>query len=84
MMIVLCISTHPTDHSKTSNFTNYSKMGFNDFDQVDLSNLFKKLDQMGALVLLSNSDPKNEDLDDEFFDKLYNIQNRKDYCKTKY
>ncbi len=58
--------------SKTSNFTNYSKMGFNDFDQVDLSNLFKKLDQMGALVLLSNSDPKNEDSDDEFFDELYN------------
>ena len=32
---------------------------------------FKKLDQIGAYLMLSNSDPKNEDLNDEFFDKLY-------------
>jgi DNA adenine methylase len=57
--------------TKTSNFTNYSKYGFNDIDQVKLASFFKKLDQIGAYLMLSNSDPKNEDLNDEFFDKLY-------------
>lgn len=57
--------------TKTSNFTNYSKYGFNDIDQVKLASFFKKLDQIGAYLMLSNSDPKNEDLSDEFFDKLY-------------
>ena len=55
----------------TSNFTNYSKGGFNDFDQVNLASFFKKLDKMGAYLMLSNSDPKNEDITDNFFDKLY-------------
>jgi len=57
--------------TKTSNFTNYSKDGFNDFDQVKLASFYKKMDQMGAYLMLSNSDPKNEDITDEFFDKLY-------------
>lgn len=57
--------------TKTSNFTNYCKDGFNDFDQVKLASFYKKLDQMGAYLMLSNSDPKNEDINDEFFDKLY-------------
>lgn len=55
----------------TSNFTNYSKEGFNDFDQMDLASFFKKLDKKGAYLMLSNSDPKNEDINDNFFDKLY-------------
>lgn len=55
----------------TSNFTNYSKDGFNDFDQVDLASFFKRLDKIGAYLMLSNSDPKNEDKKDNFFDKLY-------------
>lgn len=57
--------------TKTSNFTNYSKEGFNDTDQVKLASFFKKMDQRGAYLMLSNSDPKNEDPTDEFFDKLY-------------
>lgn len=57
--------------TKTSNFTNYSKDGFNDFDQVKLAYFYKKMDQMGAYLMLSNSDPKNEDITDEFFDKIY-------------
>ncbi len=46
-------------------------MGFNDFDQVNLASFFKKLDKIGAYLMLSNSDPKNEDKKDNFFDKLY-------------
>jgi DNA adenine methylase len=57
--------------SKTSNFTNYSKDGFNDFDQYKLASFFKKMDGTGAYLMLSNSDPKNEDSNDEFFDNLY-------------
>jgi DNA adenine methylase len=55
----------------TSNFTNYSKEGFTDFDQVNLASFYKKLDKIGASLMLSNSDPKNENIDDNFFDKLY-------------
>ncbi len=57
--------------SKTSNFTSYSKEGFTDFDQLKLATFFKKMDQKGAYLMLSNSDPKNEDLTDKFFDNLY-------------
>ena len=57
--------------TKTSNFTNYSKDGFNDSEQVKLASFFKKMDQRGAYLMLSNSDPKNEDPQNEFFDKLY-------------
>jgi DNA adenine methylase len=36
-----------------------------------LSNFFKKLHQNGCPVLLSNSDPKNNNINDNFFDDLY-------------
>jgi DNA adenine methylase len=55
----------------TSKFTNYSKDGFNDVDQINLATFFKNLDKIGAYLMLSNSDPKNEDINDNFFDKLY-------------
>ena len=32
---------------------------------------FKELDGIGAKIMLSNSDPKNEKPDDSFFDDLY-------------
>ena len=31
----------------------------------------KKLSDKGAYIILSNSDPKNTDPDDDFFDELY-------------
>jgi len=57
--------------NKTSTFTSYSKDGFCDEDQERLSKFFKKMDSKGAYLMLSNSDPKNEDPEDEFFDILY-------------
>ena len=63
--------------SDTAHFISYSKDDFNDQDQVRLATLFRDLDQKGAKLLLSNSDPKNTIPDDEFFDNLYsgfNIQ----------
>lgn len=42
--------------SETSDFTKYTKDGFTVKDQEDLANTFKKLDQCGCKLLLSNSD----------------------------
>jgi len=59
--------------NKTSSFTSYSANEFNDSEQQRLSVMFKKLSSInGVKLMLSNSDPKNEDKDDNFFDKLYN------------
>jgi len=55
----------------TSNFTSYSKFDFTDEDQVHLAHFFAEMNDTGALLMLSNSDPKNENLDDNFFDELY-------------
>jgi DNA adenine methylase len=55
----------------TSSFTSYSKDGFSDNDQIRLAKFFKELDNKGAKIMLSNSDPKNEDPKDSFFDDLY-------------
>lgn len=57
--------------SSSSYFTSYSKKGFNDEDQKRLAGFYKKMDKRGAYLLLSNSDPKNEDHDNDFFDTLY-------------
>lgn len=57
--------------SKTSNFTAYSQQVFNDSEQIRLRDFFKVLDKEGAFLLLSNSDPKNQDIKDDFFEAAY-------------
>jgi len=57
--------------NQTSSFTSYSKNGFNESDQMRLVEFFKELDAKGAKIMLSNSDPKNENPDDSFFDDLF-------------
>jgi DNA adenine methylase len=57
--------------NSTSSFTSYNSNDFNDSEQIRLANFFKKLDSKGAKLMLSNSDPKNTDLNDNFFDELY-------------
>lgn len=57
--------------NKTSNFTSYSQQIFNDSEQMRLRDFFKSLDQKGALMLMSNSDPKNQDIEDNFFETAY-------------
>lgn len=61
----------------TSAFTSYTENQFNDNDQIELANFYKKLSNNGVKVLLSNSDPHNINYEDNFFDDLYgefNIQ----------
>lgn len=57
--------------SKTSSFNTYHKSEFTDEDQKRLANCFRRLDTKGAKLMLSNSDPKNENPNDNFFDELY-------------
>lgn len=57
--------------NKSSTFTSYSEDGFSDQDQVRLCEFYREVDKAGAKVMLSNSDPRNEDPEDHFFDDLY-------------
>jgi DNA adenine methylase len=57
--------------SKTSSFNTYHKGEFTDDDQKRLASCFRGFDAKGAKLMLSNSDPKNENPNDEFFDELY-------------
>jgi len=55
----------------TPSFTDYHKAAFGDNEQIELASMFTELHERGAKVMLSNSDPKNTDTDDNFFDELY-------------
>lgn len=44
--------------SRTSKFTDYTKSGFTEQDQIRLAKVFKTLDNNGCLLMLSNSDSK--------------------------
>jgi DNA adenine methylase len=58
--------------TKTSNFTSYSPLPFGDSRQIELANFYRYLNNnYKAKLMLSNSDPKNVDPDDNFFDDLY-------------
>jgi len=58
--------------SKTASFTTYTGFEFTDVEQIKLSHFFRKLDtQKNSKLMLSNSDPKNENPNDNFFEKLY-------------
>ena len=62
--------------NKTSSFTAYAKSGFNDNNQIKLSQYYKHLSEdYGAKVMLSNSNPHNTNLDDNFFHDLYSEYN---------
>ncbi len=57
--------------SNTSNFTSYNADSFDDSEQKRLAVFINKLNKKGAKIVLSNSDPKNVDSEDCFFDDLY-------------
>lgn len=57
--------------SETSNFTSYSKYNFRDQEQLELAEFVSSLNDKKAYIMLSNSDPKNNDINDNFFDNLY-------------
>jgi DNA adenine methylase len=55
----------------TAGFTSYSKDNFTESDQVRLAEFCRKIDRKKAQFLLSNSDPKNENPKDRFFEDNY-------------
>jgi DNA adenine methylase len=57
--------------SETESFNAYQSKGFDDAEQVRLASVFKALHRKGAKLMLSNSDPKNKNAKDHFFEKLY-------------
>ena len=52
----------------TSNFTSYTENNFGDKEQIELSSFASRMRKKGAQIVLSNSDPKNTNSEDEFFD----------------
>ncbi|MBQ8481229.1 MAG: DNA adenine methylase [Alphaproteobacteria bacterium] len=54
-----------------SSFNSYAVGDFDDNEQKRLQCVFVKADKVGALQMLSNSDPTNYNPDDNFFDDLY-------------
>lgn len=57
--------------SETSAFTSYNSDAFDDSEQIRLAQFIDDINASGAKIVLSNSDPKNVNPDDTFFDELY-------------
>lgn len=57
--------------SATSGFTSYTKEEFNDESQIELAKYYDKLSLKNAKLMLSNSNPKNINEDDTFFENIY-------------
>lgn len=57
--------------SETSSFNSYSKEDFDDKEQIRLGEFCIKLDKLGHDFILSNSDVKGQNPENNFFDELY-------------
>lgn len=57
--------------STTSGFTSYTKESFNDDNQKELASYFRLLNEKDAKLMLSNSNPKNTNENDNFFEEIY-------------
>lgn len=57
--------------NETSSFNSYSKEEFNDAEQIRLKEFCTELDNLNHQWILSNSDVKGKNPNDNFFDDLY-------------
>jgi len=55
----------------TASFTAYTENLFNDDSQKELASFVDELNKKGTKIVVSNSDPKNSNKDDDFFDDIY-------------
>lgn len=55
----------------TASFTAYTENSFNDEKQIELAKFVDEMHRKGAKVVISNSDPKNSNTEDDFFDNIY-------------
>lgn len=61
--------------TESSSFTSYAKDDFNDDSQIRLKEFTDLLNQLGDNWMLSNSDVKGADVNNNFFDDLYKDYN---------
>ncbi len=54
-----------------NSFEGYSNLDFDDKDQIKLAKYYREIHKKGASVILNNSDLKNVDESNNFFDDLY-------------
>ncbi len=57
--------------SPTARFTAYQRLNFDEAAHIRLAHFFSELDQTGAKLMLSNSDPRCVDPEDNFFHTLF-------------
>ena len=57
--------------SRTASFNSFYKKPFDDDEQKRLGRFYHELGNAGAKLMLSNSDPQNENPHDKFFEDLY-------------
>lgn len=57
--------------ASTSSFTEYNKNSFNDKQQIGLAKFIDNMNKKDAKLVISNSDPKNLNIEDNFFDDIY-------------
>lgn len=55
----------------TASFTAYTENLFGDEEQVELAKFVDAMHRKGAKIVVSNSDPKNSNTEDDFFDTIY-------------
>ena len=57
----------------TASFTAYTENLFHDEEQIELAKFVDNMHRKGAKVVVSNSDPKNSNPEDDFFDSIYSF-----------
>lgn len=57
--------------TETASFTAYTENLFNDEEQIELAEFVESMHKKGAKIVVSNSDPKNFNTEDDFFDNIY-------------
>jgi len=57
--------------TETARFTAYTENLFDDRRQIELAEFIESMGKRNAKIVISNSDPKNSNTEDDFFDKLY-------------
>lgn len=57
--------------TETASFTAYTENLFNDDEQIQLAKFVDDMHRNGAKMVISNSDPKNSNTEDDFFDNIY-------------
>ncbi len=57
--------------TETASFTSYVENPFEDEQQIELARFVDSMSDRGAKIVVSNSDPKNINEEDDFFDDIY-------------